>query len=510
MLEPRFDKISELLVEYSLGKFDSKIELTEKQDEIDAFISSINMLGEELKVTTISKNYFNNIFNSVSDMLFVLNQDGEVENVSQSVKEKLKISIDSIKGKQIDTFFHKKSSLFRQVTDVLKKKGNTAELEADLFRSDGTTIPVSCSGTYLTTENKEKLGYLLVARDLTNIKQIELSLKHSEEKYRKIFSESSDPIFILDKLGRIVDFNKAGLGLFKYADEDLKKLNYFKFFHNQQESKQFIKEINQKGLVIDFKVKLLDSFNHTIDCLISANKILNERGQIAGYQGIIKDITKQKETENLVIRTIVDTQEQERKRFAKDLHDSMGQQLSAIKFYLSTLNSFSEVQENRRFNDILSKSVSVLDNVITELRNVCFNLMPRTLENFGLVYAITELCRKIEFEKILEFDFVVSENFPELEKTLEIALFRIIQEFINNSIKHGKATKIIMELKSEDNNIHIYLRDNGKGFDFNNVDYMQGMGLKNIKSRVQSYNGEITIESTLGTGTKFKITIPYI
>lgn len=383
-MDPRFKEINELFINYSQGNFDYKIEFSPQLDEIDAFISNINMLGEELKATTISKNYFNNIFNSVSDIIFIMEKNGEIR-----------------------------------------------------------------------------------------------------------------------------DLNKAGFTLLKYSSMKSNKINFLNLFQNKEEKAFFHGQLKKGYSVINMHAKLKDKNGKAIECMISANKMEGNGTQgITGYQGIIKDITKDKEMENLVIRTIVDTQESERERFAKDLHDSLGQQLSAINFFIEALKKTSGESSNKKQAEILLKSGEAIHSAANELRNICFNLMPRTLENFGLTYAITELCKKIESGGILAFEISIDKKFPALQKPLEIALFRIVQEFINNSIKHGKAKKVVIVMKLKGKNVTISLKDDGVGFNKNNLSKLEGMGLKNVKSRVGSYNGEVKIESAIMKGTTYHISIP--
>jgi PAS domain S-box-containing protein len=505
-LDPRFEKINELFINYSVGNFEHKIELTEQLDEIDAFISSINMLGEELKETTISKNYFNNIFNSVSDMLFVLDESGKIERINKYVTEKIQCSENDLNDKGIDSLIgiSNHNSFFSYVKEQLPTM-HAVEIEG-LFYSGN--LPVLCTISFLFTETYEKIGYLLVAKDISNIKKYEASLKRSEEKFRKIFEETSEAIFIISEEGIFKELNKAGLTLFNFSMAEIENKNFFNLFNSSPEKNRFMDQLRKAGSLINFKTKLHNKKNgKMIDCLISANKISSENNNLLGYQGIIKDITKQREMENLVFRTIVDTQETERIRFAKDIHDSLGQQLSAIKFYLATLNNSKDISLSTQ-KALLTKSNEALTGILADLRNICFNLMPKTLENYGLIEAISELCRKTELSGALDFQLAADEDFPELKKPLKIAIFRIAQEFINNSIKHGKAKKINMTFKSNPNGISIILKDNGIGFDTSKAEIFPGMGLKNVKSRVQSYNGDITVESGFNKGTSYQISIP--
>lgn len=205
----------------------------------------------------------------------------------------------------------------------------------------------------------------------------------------------------------------------------------------------------------------------------------------------------------------IEVEENERRRIAKDLHDSLGQQLSAIKLYLGTLNKI-HVPNEKNHKILLSKSVSAIDEAIADLSNICFNLMPVTLSAYGLIHATEDLARKISFLRKVAIKVVSDPSFPALDKTLEINIFRIIQEFINNSVKHGHAQKITINLhySRPGKKLEIVLKDNGKGFDLTKLKKADGMGLKNVKSRVDYHKGEFTLKSSKKFGTQYDISIP--
>ncbi len=510
-MDYRLEKINNLLINYSLGNFDYKIEPTDSFDEIDAFICNINMLGEELKCSTISRDYFNNIFNSVSDMLFVLNMDGFISHANKAAVDKLNYSETQLRESPIDCITGDFFGWFEFLKKGFENSPSVLEIETTFYSTEGGAINVICSCSYLYNQHHEKIGYLLIARDQTKLKQYEFSLKKSNNRYSKIFRECSDSVFVIDTGGYFLELNPAGIKLFKVIDEKLHSSNFFDFILSKQKRDLLVKEMNEKGIVVDVKIKIKDRYNNVIECLISANKINDENGFPAGYHGIIKNMSHHKEMENVVIRTIVDTQEKERKRIVKDLHDSLGQQLSAIKFYLGALKNVPNNTLDPLVEDILTKSNHALDDVLIELWNICFDLMPGTLQNFGLRHAINELCKKIEFDSVIEFELKIDNSFPDLDKNLEIAIFRIVQEFINNAIKHGKAKKIRIEMKYlvAKEGIFLLMKDNGKGFEVKNFEEYQGMGLKNIKSRINSYNGSLRIDSLINSGTGYEVIIPH-
>src|SRR6185312_13141282 len=152
------------------------------------------------------------------------------------------------------------------------------------------------------------------------------------------------------------------------------------------------------------------------------------------------------------------------------------------------------------------KSSEALTEAITEMRNICFNLMPNTLEEFGLVKATQEFCRQFLYNKKTKFIIEQNCELPDFPNEIKIDLYRVIQEFINNSLKHGEATKIMISFNYQKKILKLILSDNGKGFDSKQCH--KGMGLQNVKSRVKSHNGTLKIISSIGKGTCYTIATP--
>lgn len=379
-MDDRFDKINKLLIAYSIGDFDKKLAMSKRMDEVDAFIAGVNMLGEELKEKTISRDYFNNIFNSVSDMVFVLGRTGRIENINHSVTDLLEYKLNVLARKHISYLFDK--------------------LQPGWFTSILKDLRVSGAASYETvfrTKSKNRIPVLVSA---------------------SIF------------LGRQED-----------------------------------------------KIKIL----------LTA-----------------KDISLQKKTQNLVLKAIIETEENERMRFAKDIHDSIGQQLSAIKFYIGT--SVDAVEDPHQKSILLKANAALLD-VQADMRNICFNIMPKSIEFFGLVNAVQELCSNHDLLAKMKIAIKESPGFPRLPIQQEFAIFRIIQEFINNALKHSKADSLQIEFTCNENTVLIFMSDNGIGFDLKKL-HDRGMGLNNVRSRIRPYNGEVEIISKPGKGTKYEISVP--
>ena len=255
-MNPRLEEINNLLISYSLGEFDAKIEPSQNQDEIDAFIININMLGEELKASTISKNYFNNIFHSVSDKLFVIDNSGKITDVNNTVCVKLGYRRDTLIGTSIDSLSGEKNKVLNFIKKGLSSDNSILHWESTLRKFNGETIPVYCSCSYLHNQNKEKIGYVLSARDISEIKKYEKSLVESEKKYRNIFEKSSDCLFVIDTTGRFLDLNMAGFELFKLSGEDSACANFYELIVEGNEKDFFRKALVKDGNVIDFKLNI--------------------------------------------------------------------------------------------------------------------------------------------------------------------------------------------------------------------------------------------------------------
>jgi PAS domain S-box-containing protein len=506
-VDPRLVDINTLLINYSLGDFDKKIEPSGILDEIDAFISNINMLGEELKISTISKNYFNNIFNSVSDMLFVLDANGTINSVNKAVVERLNYVESEIRGLSVDTLEGGKKGFFRRLKSRLTKDTVVHE-DLNIYSRLNETIPVSCSCSFLYNQNGESIGYLLLARDQTRIKKYENSLIESEKRYRNIFESSSDCLFVLDINTKFIDVNDAGTKLLKYSKEELLTKSIRELVYDQGKRARARQELDTKGSIVNYELPFIDAEGNILSCLVSATVIHSNSGEVVGWQGAIRDITQQKKLENLVIKAIVDTQEKERVRISRDLHDSLGQKLSSILFYLGALKS---MQGKANYEETFNKFKDGLGDAINELSTISFNLMPGSLRDFGLRHAVNELCHKNDWGDKLKIKVNINENFTIEDKSVEISLFRIIQEFINNAVKHGGANKvhIKMGIDKSRTNIVAQLKDNGKGFDVGKMNDFKGMGLKNANTRVEAHNGTVKIDSAVGKGTTYEIRIPY-
>jgi signal transduction histidine kinase len=207
--------------------------------------------------------------------------------------------------------------------------------------------------------------------------------------------------------------------------------------------------------------------------------------------------TKAKQQEE-ILRNTISAQEKERKRIAQDLHDEVGAMLSVVKLNVGRIEKKSEEPMAK---ELAGETKTYLDEVITQVRRISRSLLPPSLEKFGLYFALEELANWVNKSEQLKIVCWKSGEQFRFESKKELAVFRIVQELLNNAIKHANASTILINARfSANKNLMISVVDNGKGFDLKEK-MNAGLGLKNLESRSQIMDAKFKMKSTPGKGT---------
>ena len=215
----------------------------------------------------------------------------------------------------------------------------------------------------------------------------------------------------------------------------------------------------------------------------------------------IRELEKDKQL--VAVDSMLKGQEEERSRLAKDLHDGLGGLLSGVKFSLSNMKDNLIITPDNMA--VFERSLDMIDTSIRELRRVAHNMMPEMLTKFGLDEALKEYCNTINATNLLSVKYQSMGMDTRVEKSAEIIIYRIIQELLNNTMKHAAATEAMVQLIKEDGRLSIIVEDNGKGFDRAMLKNNNGAGLTNIQSRVDYLKGHLDIHAEQGKGTLVNI-----
>ena len=206
-----------------------------------------------------------------------------------------------------------------------------------------------------------------------------------------------------------------------------------------------------------------------------------------------------------IINIVIHTEERERMRFSKDIHDGLGPLLSSAKMSISALAGTELSPEQK---EIINNTNLVIDEAVKSLKHISNNISPHILNNFGLERAIENFIKKFESICDLKINFKSNMKNVRLKNNIEVILYRIVCEMVNNTIKHSGASEANVLLMLNGGVLTLDYSDNGCGFIVENaLENSSGMGLSNIISRVESIKGEVKIESNLGQGTRFTIKI---
>jgi two-component system, NarL family, sensor kinase len=212
-----------------------------------------------------------------------------------------------------------------------------------------------------------------------------------------------------------------------------------------------------------------------------------------------KDLAIQFQKE--ILQSTILTQEQERKRIAQDLHDEISSRLNVISLNLHSLKS-TKKEENQKL-EIVDTTIQLNDKAIETSRKIAHNLLPPVLEKFGLHIALEELVLDFVKTKTVQINYKSTIDFTNSEPETQLQLFRIIQELINNSLKHGKASQIEILFENINQKNQCIYKDDGQGFDTSKLDKSKGLGMRNIESRIEYLHGKYHIESEPEKGIIF-------
>ncbi|MQY79266.1 MAG: sensor histidine kinase [Bacteroidetes bacterium] len=211
-------------------------------------------------------------------------------------------------------------------------------------------------------------------------------------------------------------------------------------------------------------------------------------------------------SERRVLNAIIQTEEKERKRFAKDMHDGLGPILSTVKMSFSALQK-SELTE--KVSNIINNTSELIEEAINGLKEISENLSPHILSNFGLESMLRTFVNRINYAGRIRIHFSSNLNKERFQTEVEIILFRAICELINNTIRHAEASNAILKIFKTEDMMLIHYKDDGKGFDpkILEKDGSTGSGFNNIHSRLQSVNGRFSVESIPGSGMEAEIVL---
>lgn len=368
-----------------------------------------------------------------------------------------------------------------------------------IFEWDSDGNPNVLVGTHIDITERKKAEKKLLEE--------ERRLRFSEKRWRSLFEQAREGIVIIGLDGQIVEANPAAAETLQYSKEKLLSMNIFEVDTGN------ISGLTMKQM-IEQKMFAEESFTYETVLKKSnadyfpAEVLFNQIDYAGSKLGLVtfRDIRRRQEVERQVLNVIIKTEEKERRRFAQDLHDTIGPLLSGMKLYLATL---AKTQSEERREKVFSLSEEAINEAIASIREISNNLSPQTLADYGVVSALRGFIQRLNATELIDANFVAENMEERIRQETELALYRIITELINNTLKHSGASRVDIRMERKKRDIVVRYRDNGKGIDVQGVsDKGSGMGLSNIASRLKSIDGKIAFSREQEWGYVAQIVVP--
>ncbi|MBL4560470.1 MAG: PAS domain S-box protein [Labilibaculum sp.] len=388
---------------------------------------------------------------------------------------------------------HRKNKLGYSALFIVEFRIFTKNKEWMWFKAKGQILdyddngkPLNIVGTLINiTQRKE-------AEE--KIRNEERKLRVSEKRWRSLIEQASDGILIYNTDGNILDANSAACNWLGYSTKEILALNYSEIDsrHSSSELHSYWRKLNASNPSLSFESvqKRKDGSSFPVEIHLSLIELQDSKLILS----LVNDISIRQETERKILNAVINTEESERKRFATDLHDSIGPLLSSINLYLSSFDQFESEEEK---GTIIKASVDAVNEALVSIKEISNNLSPHVLNDFGLEKAIRSFTNKINLSQTISISFHAENMEDRINQQVEVVIFRVVSELINNTIKHAKATNIEINLSKEENLVSLIYIDDGIGFDAKeiNAGTSTGMGLYNVFSRIRSLNGSHKIKS---------------
>ena len=487
------------------------------------------------------------LIESVNDIIYTSDSNGLMLYMNSQGIEFSGYSMDELKGVTLTTFIdagHKARVLefyLKQIEDQLE----TSYLEFPIVSKSGTRMWVGQRLRLLfdARQTPKVVGFLGVLRDITEKRimeqqllltnkvlekrvswrttelekinrklrdeiglrtKTEKALKQSESEYIELFQNAHDAIIVIDLNSlKILRVNDHSCALYDYTSRQFGKL-HLKDISAEGELGSFV-----DALKFETNVKMetahYTSSGKRIFVDIHATRI-RYRGADA-IMSINRDITKKREVENELslerarrLTALIDGQEMERRRLSSELHDGLGQLLTASLIYIKKLDN---VVGDAKSKELVAKTREILESTVDEVRSISHNLMPAILSDFGLETALKNMVNSINKDHKLNVRFLRRGTINRLKADVEIGLYRIAQEAVNNALKYSKANNITVSLVVIKNSeLRMTIEDDGVGLgSYLESNKEPGNGIYNMVQRASVINCQISIESEGGTGT---------
>ena len=347
----------------------------------------------------------------------------------------------------------------------------------------------------------------------------EQSMRASRQLLEKTIQSVHAAIFIIDAhTSTIQESNSTATRIFGYSREEMIGQSPDLLHLNEATCEEFKRHIEaavkEKGLMFDFEFRMKRKDGTCFPSEHTFVPIRNEEDRIVTWVGVVRDITERKRTEEglrQLSRRIVEAQEAERQRVARDLHDSVNQVIASAKMRLRKVGEIARL--NPAATELLARCDELLVHALEENRRIAHNLHPTDLNQLGFIEACRNFCKRFQSRTHLEIKCSFTRTAQRCAPATELNLFRIVQEAVNNIEKHARAKTVRLRIAFSKDSISLKIQDDGRGFDSAASKAAkrrgEGLGLTNMQERAVLLGGTCDVESAPNQGTTITVRVPF-
>lgn len=472
-----------------------------------------------------SEAFYRNLAANSFDGIVLTDETGLIKHCGPSLFKVSGYQPEDLVGKNIFDFVHPDDAMLaiQSFFTEVKKESVLNYLIIRLLHATRGWVWCTARAHNLLADPVLK-SIVIYFTDDTKRKQTEDKLRESESRFRNMTHNLKLGIILRDGKGDVLVCNQSALDMLGITEDQLRGKAPIDQGWNIIREDGSLFNVNEYPVSVALKEKksardvvmgfLRPATNDIVWLLVNANPIFNDNGELINVICSYADITEQRrmsqqliqqeiQKQRIITQATIDGQEKERMEIGKELHDNISQHLTTTRLYLEV----AKEKADGDIKELISMAHKNLSDIVSEIRMLSQSLVPPTLGDIGLTESIEDLCDSLRMVHSFTLDFE-HPSFTEntLPENMKLMIFRIIQEQVNNIIRHAGAGYARISLRREAASLVITISDNGKGFDPQH--YKKGMGLKNIANRAGLFGGKMEINSGPGKGCTVIVTIP--
>jgi PAS domain S-box-containing protein len=387
--------------------------------------------------------------------------------------------------------------------------------EVEVLDRDGNRHTLVANAVILFDKQGNAIGTMGTSADITERKRTEAALRDSEERYRELFENDKDAIYVHDLKGVYKSVNRAAERLSGYSREEILGKHFWDLV-----ATEYVAEVRENlcGKLAEtgetnYEVEIISKDGARVPVEVSS-RLIYENGVAIGVQGSARDITERKRAREALLtysRRLIAAQEAERGRIARELHDQIGQMLTALKLNLHAIQS---ARNQGEAGALIEDNLKMLDEALEHVRDLSVDVRPLLLDDLGLVAALRWYVDHQAQRAGVRAEFTCDSLDPDVRfsSELETACFRIAQEALTNVARHARAETVTVWLSRNRDYLILGIEDDGEGFDIEALQRhaLAGatLGLRGMEERAYAVGGRVKIDSATNKGTRVFVELP--